>query len=85
LKDIGNYKLLQVGEALQRLDRAVARLEAASANTAPDDSLKNQSAELERKLADLTRNHGDLKEAATRVASRLDMAISNLEKSLGDD
>ena len=82
MKDIENYKLPRVGDAVQRLERAVARLEAAAGNVGATAPLLKKSEETERKLADLTTSHVALREAATRIASRLDMAIGRLSKSI---
>jgi hypothetical protein len=80
LKDIENYKLPHVQDALQRLDRALARLEsvAAKAGTGKPD------AAFEKKLDQLTQAHGALKETAGRVAARLDAAIGRLSASIED-
>ena len=82
MKDIENYKLPRVSEAVQRLQRAVTRLEAAAGNVGAAAPLLKKSEEAERKLADLTASHETLREAATRIASRLDMAIGRLSRSI---
>jgi hypothetical protein len=84
LKDIENYKLPRIGDAVQRLERAIARLDAAAGNAGPTAPLLKKSQEAERKLSDLQQNHEALREAATRIASRLDMAIGRLSKSIGE-
>ena len=82
MKDIENYKLPRVSDAVQRLERALARLETAAAGVGQTGPLLQKSEETERKLADLTQSHEALREAATRIASRLDMAIGRLSKSI---
>ena len=77
MKNIGNYKLLRVREALARLDGAVGRLEAAAEAVAPVGELK---AEFES----LARDHAVLKETAGRVATRLDAAITRLAAAAHD-
>ena len=67
---------------LQRLESAVARLESAATDAGPIAPFAKKAAEAERKLADLGENHAALKEAATRIASRLDMAIGRLSGAL---
>lgn len=92
LKDIENYKLLQVQDSLQRLDNALSRLESAAdaaqarGNAAPGmaDAAAAQAAALQEKLDRLTRDHGALKETASRVATRLDQAIGRLSATLED-
>ncbi len=82
MKDIENYNLPRLGEALRRLEGAVTRLDAAATNNAPASSFAKKSEEAERKLADLGRSHEALKEAASHVATRLDLAIGRLSASL---
>ncbi|MHB1205594.1 MAG: hypothetical protein ACYCZX_08520 [Rhodospirillaceae bacterium] len=77
MKDIGNYKLLRIGEALARLDGAVGRLEAA-ADAVP------HAGEVKAELESLTRDHAALKETADRVATRLDVAIARLAAAVDD-
>lgn len=74
MKDIGNYKLSKVRDALARLDAAVGRLETAAAN-APGGALR---AELDA----LALNHAALKKTAGHVATRLDAAIDRLSAQL---
>jgi hypothetical protein len=91
LKDIGNYKLVRVQEALGRLEGAIGRLEraaaagAASASTgAVSDARQAQErAELKAEVARMADKHAALKQSAGRVAERLDHAISRLTTSLG--
>ena len=82
MKDIENYKLPRVSDAVQRLQRAVTRLETAAGNVRATAPLLKKSEEAERKLAALTTSHEALREAATRISSRLDMAIGRLSKSI---
>lgn len=75
MKDIGNYKLSKVREALGRLDGAVGRLEAATQGLkGGGDSSRKLQAELET----LTQDHAALKKTAGQVAERLDAAIQRL-------
>jgi len=92
LKDIENYKLLQVQDSLQRLDNALSRLEsAADAALARDKSAAGtadmaaaEAVALQEKLDRMARDHGALKETANRVATRLDEAIGRLAATLED-
>jgi len=84
LKDIENYKLAHVQNALQRLDKALGRLEAASDKAAPGVPAASNTAELAEKLDRLTGAHNTLKDTAGRVATRLDQAIGRLSSSLQD-
>jgi hypothetical protein len=77
LKDIGNYKLLRVHEALARLGGAVTRLEAAADAAAP-------AGEVKAEFESLTRDHAALKETAGKVATRLDAAIARLAAAVDD-
>jgi hypothetical protein len=81
LKDIENYKLVHVQDALQQLDRALMRLESATARAGAS---KSDAAALAQKLDQLTRAHSTLKESAARVASRLDAAIGRLSAAIED-
>jgi len=80
LKDIENYKLVQVQGALQRLDRALIRLESVAAKAGGAAETKA----LQEKLSQLSRAHGTLQETAGRVATRLDTAIERLAASIQD-
>lgn len=80
MKDIENYKLVQVHGALQRLDKALTRLESAAAKTGGAGETKA----LTEKLDALSRAHGTLQETAGRVATRLDTAIERLAASIQD-
>lgn len=75
MKDIGNYKLSKVRDALARLDQAVGRLETASVNAPGSEAVKAE-------LAALTQNHAALKKTAGQVAARLDAAIDKLSAQL---
>lgn len=77
MKDIVNP---HVAEALQRLERAIAKLDSASAARLPQDD----TAALTQELARLKRDHGALRETATRVAQRLDTAIGRLQSAVTD-
>ena len=84
LKDIENYKLTQVQDALQRLDQALVRLESVAAVVETGKPDAGASAALEEKLSQLNRAHGTLAETAGRVAARLDAAIGRLSASIQD-
>jgi len=84
LKDIGNYKLLQVHEALQRLERAVSSLEKATDAIAPALPAAREAPQLKSRLEELTAQHAALKTNAGQVAARLDDAIARLAHLLGD-
>ena len=84
MKDIENYKLVQVQTALQRLDDALIKLESAAAKApASRESSRNEAAAVQ-KLEALTLAHGALKDTAGRVATKLDAAIGRLSASLQD-
>jgi len=85
LKDIGNYKLLQVHEALQRVERAVCGLEKAADAIAPALPVAREAPQLKSRLEELTASHAALKANASQVATRLDDAIARLARLLGDD
>ncbi len=75
MKDIGNYKLSKVRDALARLDQALGRLETA-AETAPG------SAAVKAELDALSQNHAALKKTAGHVAVRLDAVLDRLGAQL---
>ena len=75
MKDIGNYKLSKVREALGRLDGAVGRLEAATQGLSGGGEA---SQKLQAELETLTQDHAALKRTAGDVAERLDAAIERL-------
>ena len=75
MKDIGNYKLSKVRDALGRLDQALGRLETAAQSA-------STSAPLRAELEALTQNHAALKKTAGHVAARLDAAIDRLSAQL---
>ncbi|MGZ6176307.1 MAG: hypothetical protein ACXWNB_10770 [Candidatus Binataceae bacterium] len=84
MKDIGNYKLLQVHEALQRLERAVRGLETAAETIAPALPVAREAPQLKSRLEALTASHVALKTSANQVAARLDDAIARLGLMLDD-
>ena len=75
MKDIGNYKLTKVREALGRLDGAVGRLEAATQGLGGSGE---SSQKLQAELETLSQDHAALKRTAGQVAERLDAAIERL-------
>ncbi|MBY0510113.1 MAG: hypothetical protein K2P94_08150 [Rhodospirillaceae bacterium] len=94
MKDQDNNRLVLVEESLQRLDRALVRLETAAlvvrertAETAENLNLQATEAAttamlLEEKLGTLSRAHADLKATSGRVAGRLDAVIGRLSTAL---
>ncbi len=84
MKDIENYKLLHVQDALQRLDRALVRLESAAGKLRSKSGTAGDSAALAIKLDHLSQAHGALKETTGRVARGLDAAISRLSALIPD-
>ena len=78
MKDIGNYKLLKVHDALGRLGAAVDRLESAASLAEPALPLARTVPGLKAELDHLSRDHAALKTTAGQVASRLDTAIARL-------
>jgi hypothetical protein len=85
LKDIDNSKLLHVETALQRLDKALTRLEGAASKAATAVPAASNAGALAEKLHTLTAAHDSLKETAGRVALRLDTAIGRLSASLDSE
>ena len=79
MKDIGNYKLSKVREALGRLDGAVGRLEAAAQAAAGINALPGK---LKEELETLSEDHAALKKTAGHVAERLDAAIERLSAAV---
>jgi len=70
-----------VADAIDRLTKAIDRLDAATA-TVP--GLSNAKRDLASKLDDATRQNEILREAANRVAARLDGTIGRLSQALKD-
>ena len=70
-----------VADALSRLNRAVDRLDAATGSV-PD--LHKVKRELSAKLDGAARQNEILREAANRVATRLDTTIARLSQALKD-
>lgn len=68
----------QVSTALQRLERAIGRLEAAAAARGPSEDTRGLKDAFDR----LTRDHAALKENAGRVAERLDRVIDRVQATL---
>lgn len=71
-----------VAEALDRLSRAIARLETASRDVPELRALKEDHAALTTKLAAAGKSNAILREAATRVATKLDGQIGRLTTAL---
>lgn len=70
-----------VAEALERLTRAVDRLDNAVGEV---PAIQKAQRDLSTKLAEADRHNEILREAANRVASRLDGAIVRLSQALRD-
>lgn len=85
MKDINNSKLVHVHTALQRLDKALTRLEGAASKAATTVQAVSNVGALAEKLHTLTDAHDTLKETAGRVAQRLDAAIGRLSASLDSE
>lgn len=89
LKDIAIYRLSRVEKALERLNTAVSRLDAAAESIpegapADDTDTARQSDQYElakAELAALRADYDRLHAAATTVAGRLDETIERLESS----
>ena len=71
-----------VAEALDRLTRAIKRLEAGARDVPELHKLKLGHQVLTAKLADVARDNSILREAATRVATKIDGQISRLSSAL---
>jgi hypothetical protein len=94
LKEQDKNRLVLVEESLQRLDRALGRLESAATVAqeralAAAETLNTKVSEaaatalvLEEKFGNLSRAHADLKATSGRVAGRLDAAIGRLSAAL---
>lgn len=82
LKDIGNSALGQVQTALQDLGNAVGRLEVAAGKVQAPAALSDEVVVLEQKIAALSKENGEVKECAGRVAGQLDAAIARLAAAL---
>ena len=74
----------QVQTALKHLDDAITRLEAATSQVRSTLPSAEEAAVFEQKLAEFSRENGELKETVGRVAGRLDEAISRLAAALKD-
>jgi hypothetical protein len=77
LKDIVNPN---VREALERLERAIGRVDAAAAARGQSEDVSGLKEAFDR----LTREHASLKDTAGRVANRLDAVIGQVQASLKD-
>ena len=76
---------MHVQNALQRLDKALVRLEGAASKAATAVPAASNAAALAEKLHVLTDAHDTLKETAGRVGQRLDAAIGRLAASLDSE
>jgi hypothetical protein len=77
LKDIVNPN---VREALERLERAIGRVDAAAAARGKSEDTSGLKEAFER----LTREHSALKDTAGRVATRLDAVIGQVRATLDE-
>ncbi|MSO72332.1 MAG: hypothetical protein EXQ84_01805 [Rhodospirillaceae bacterium] len=84
MKDIENYKLPHVQDALQRLERALVCLESAAGKPRAKPEPAGETVALAKKFDQLSRAHGALKETTGRVARGLDGAISRLSALIPD-
>ncbi len=84
MKDIQNSSASPVAAALEKLDRAVLRLERASEKLAPQLPRLADVPKLEETVTAGKRENAILKEAVTRVSSRLDQVIGRLQNTLKD-
>lgn len=73
-----------VAEALDRLTRALDRLDTAARDVPALRGLKNEQAALTAKLAEATKANAILREASNRVATKLDGQIARLSLALKD-
>ena len=88
LKDIAIYRLQRVDKALERLNGAVARLEAAveakgtvsSSHQGGDDKAL---AEAQTELVTLRKDYDAIHGAASKVAERLDGTLERLSSASG--
>lgn len=71
-----------VAEALDLLTRAINRLEAGVRDVPELRKLKLEHQVLTAKLAEASRDNSILREAATRVATKIDGQISRLSSAL---
>jgi predicted RNase H-like nuclease (RuvC/YqgF family) len=72
-----------IAEALDQLSRAITRLEQSVRESPELRRLKAEHDSLRAKLAEASRHNDILREAAHRVAARLDGQISRLSAGLG--
>jgi len=78
---MGNKDSNLIAESLERLTSAIDRLEGAM----PDVGvLKSDGAALKAKLTEANRHNEILREAANRVAAKLDSQIGRLSNALKD-
>ncbi|MDX2224807.1 MAG: hypothetical protein SFV21_18785 [Rhodospirillaceae bacterium] len=73
-----------IPSALERLTAAVDRLARAASDVPELRALESAHADLQARLADSERRAAILREAANRVASRLDHQIGRLGAALAD-
>ncbi|MGE3475148.1 MAG: hypothetical protein AB7H70_05015 [Rhodospirillaceae bacterium] len=69
-----------VREALERLERAIGRIDSAARAKGPSEDLSG----LQEAFEQLTRDHAALKAGAGRVADRLDAVIGQVRAGLDE-
>ena len=69
-----------VREALERLERAIVRIDSAARGRAPSEDVSG----LKEAFDQLTREHAMLKSSASRVADRLDAVIGQVTARLDE-
>ncbi|MBL8629883.1 MAG: hypothetical protein JNM81_09665 [Rhodospirillaceae bacterium] len=84
MKDIKNNSASPVAAALEKLDRAVLRLERASEKLSPDLPRLADVPKLEESVTAGKRENAILREAVGRVSARLDHVIGRLGSALKD-
>jgi Tfp pilus assembly protein PilO len=84
LKDIQNNSVSSVAAALEKLDRAVLRLERATETLVPQLPRLADVTTLEQSVASSQKENAILREAVGRVSSRLDQVIGRLQNTLKD-
>jgi predicted RND superfamily exporter protein len=77
LKDIVNP---HVREALERLERAISRVDSVAQAKGPSEEISR----LKDAFEQLTRDHAALKTSASRVADRLDAVIGQVRAGLDE-
>lgn len=82
MKEIKNTSSELVAAAVEKLDRAVMRLERATEKIAPDLPRLADVPKLEQKISASQRENDILREAVGRVSSRLDQVIGRITSAM---